>query len=263
MAADVIDDVYSFVEGGNWYEDDGMELYIGLYNQTTVHAAFKRGAEPDYSFYTLTSGFMWGNGSGGDFALYPNNTPTNYAFVSFGAADYAIEFKIPLDSLVTHGSVGDTRFQPLNGMRIPIEFMFHDSDVANARAGVLSFSTLNADNAWTSPANWAFTWIGDQEEVTGVAIKDATTVETYALSQNYPNPFNPTTTISYTLPRAGKVAIEVYNMIGQKVATLVNANQTAGIHTVDFDGANLTSGIYFYRLTAGDFTTMRKMVLMK
>jgi len=263
VAADVVDDVYSFVEGGNWYEDDGMELYIGLYNQTTVHASFKRGAEPDHSFYTLTTGFMWGNGSGGDFALYPNNTPSNYALVNFGAADYAIEFKVPLDSLVTHGSVGDTRFHPLNGMRIPIEIMFHDSDVANARAGVLSFSTLNADNAWQSPANWAFTWIGDQEEVTGVAVKDATTVETYALSQNYPNPFNPTTTISYTLPKAGKVAIEVYNMIGQKVATLVNANQTAGIHTVDFDGANLTSGIYFYRLMAGDFTTMRKMVLMK
>jgi hypothetical protein len=263
MAADAIDDVYSYAEGGNWYEDDGIELYIGLYNQGAVHTVFKRGAEPDYSFYFITTGLMWGNGSGGDFALYPNATPSNYTFVDFGAADYACEVKIPLDSLVTHGSVGDTRFHPVNGMRIPIEIMFHDSDAANVRAGVLSFSTNNADNAWQSPANWAFTWVGDQEEVTGVESKDVTSVETYSLSQNYPNPFNPTTTISYTLPKAGKVSIDIFNMIGQKVATLVNANQTAGIHTVAFDGANLTSGVYFYRLQAGNYTTMRKMVLMK
>jgi len=263
LGMDVVDDVYMYADGGNWYEDDAIELYIGLYNQTAVHTVFKRGAEPDYSFYFITSGLMWGNGSGGDFALYPNSTPTNYAFVPFGAADYACEVKIPLDSLVTHGGVNDTRFHPVNGMRIPIEIMFHDSDVANARAGVLSFSTNNRDNAWTSPQYWAFTWIGDQEEMVGVETKDVTTVESYTLSQNYPNPFNPTTTISYTLPKAEKVTIEVFNMIGQKVATLVNANQTAGIHTVDFDGANLTSGVYFYRLQAGTFSSMRKMVLMK
>lgn len=266
FAADVIDDVYNYDPSGDWYQDDTIELYIGLYNQTVVHNGFKRGAEPDYSFYFLTNrGLMWGNGSGGDFALYPNPTATNFAFLDFGPADYACEVKIPLDSLVTHGSAGDTRFVPVNGMRIPIDFMFHDSDaIVNTRDGVISWSNINNDNSYVSPANWGFTWIGDRETVeTGVDGRDVITVEEYSLAQNFPNPFNPTTTISYTMAKAGKVTVEVYNMIGQKVATLVDGNMAAGLHKVDFNAASLTSGVYFYRLQAGTFSTMRKMVLMK
>ncbi len=85
----------------------------------------------------------------------------------------------------------------------------------------------------------------------------------YELAQNYPNPFNPTTKIEYSIPAVAKVDLKIYNIVGQEVATLVNEIQVAGVHHVKFDGMNLASGMYFYRLTAGDFVSVKKMVLLK
>jgi hypothetical protein len=93
--------------------------------------------------------------------------------------------------------------------------------------------------------------------------------ESYALGNNYPNPFNPSTTIKYALPAAGAVRLEVYNVVGQVVRTLVNGPQSAGRYAVQWDatdnqGASLSSGIYFYRLQAGDnFLEVKKMLLLK
>ncbi|MBU0692742.1 T9SS type A sorting domain-containing protein, partial [bacterium] len=85
----------------------------------------------------------------------------------------------------------------------------------------------------------------------------------YALHQNYPNPFNPETNISFDLAEAGAIKLTVFNPLGQTVATLVNGTMASGRHTIAFDGTNLTSGLYYYRLEAGDFSAIRKMVLMK
>lgn len=85
----------------------------------------------------------------------------------------------------------------------------------------------------------------------------------FALEQNYPNPFNPSTTIAYQLPVASDVKLEVFDMLGKKVATLVNARQEAGAHLVNFNAAALSSGMYFYRLQAGAFVETKKMTLVK
>jgi flagellar hook assembly protein FlgD len=96
----------------------------------------------------------------------------------------------------------------------------------------------------------------------------------FALEQNYPNPFNPTTTIKYALPRASRVVVRVYDMLGQQVAMLKDEMQTAGTHDVVWDGKNtqghsVASGVYFYQMEArpvdgsAAFTGMRKMVLVK
>jgi len=87
--------------------------------------------------------------------------------------------------------------------------------------------------------------------------------EQYALEQNYPNPFNPSTTIRYTLPVSGRVAVRVYNILGQAVATLVDGNQNAGTYEVSFNASALSSGVYFYRIESGSFAAVKKMMLLK
>jgi len=85
----------------------------------------------------------------------------------------------------------------------------------------------------------------------------------FSLSQNYPNPFNPITEIKYALPEDCWVRLEIYNILGQRVAILVDGRQKAGYKVVRWDAGSFSSGIYFYRLKAGDFVQTRKMVLLK
>ncbi|NBC05143.1 MAG: T9SS type A sorting domain-containing protein, partial [Bacteroidetes bacterium] len=85
----------------------------------------------------------------------------------------------------------------------------------------------------------------------------------FTLAQNYPNPFNPTTQISYQLPVSSEVRLEVYDMLGRNVATLVNEQVSAGRHTVNFDAGNLSSGVYLYRLQAGSQIMTRKLTILK
>jgi hypothetical protein len=93
---------------------------------------------------------------------------------------------------------------------------------------------------------------------------DAEVVESYSLLQNYPNPFNPATTIRYNLAVAGKVSLKVYNVLGQEIAVLVNGVEGAGMKEVTFDGKELASGIYIYRLeTESSSAMVRKMALLK
>ena len=85
----------------------------------------------------------------------------------------------------------------------------------------------------------------------------------FAMDQNYPNPFNPSTSIDFALPRQEHVTLDVFNVLGQKVATLVNETRPAGYYTERFEGARLASGIYFYRMTAGRLTFLKKMLMIK
>ncbi|MCF6271243.1 MAG: T9SS type A sorting domain-containing protein, partial [Melioribacteraceae bacterium] len=87
--------------------------------------------------------------------------------------------------------------------------------------------------------------------------------KTFEVAQNYPNPFNPSTIISYALPKAGDVEIIIYNIIGQKVTTLVKAHQSAGNKKVEWNASNLSSGIYFYSVKYGDKVKNKKMLLIK
>ncbi|MDA1126433.1 MAG: PKD domain-containing protein, partial [Bacteroidetes bacterium] len=93
--------------------------------------------------------------------------------------------------------------------------------------------------------------------------EDLSNPNVYSLAQNYPNPFNPSTLIQYSIAEPGNVTLEVYNMLGQKVAQLVNGTQNAGAHTVQFDASALSSGVYIYQLKAGNYLETRKMMLIK
>jgi len=85
----------------------------------------------------------------------------------------------------------------------------------------------------------------------------------YELYQNYPNPFNPTTAIKFYLPQSGQVTLKMFNILGEEVATLVSDRLSAGSYSYKWDASNLASGVYLYRLQAGDYVETRKMVLMR
>ena len=128
-------------------------------------------------------------------------------------------------------------------------------------------------NPWTMPVDtWTNAEIKPDQETdpfTSTGIQDnQLTPLTYTLSQNYPNPFNPSTTISYEIPQSEKVSLVVYDILGQKVRTLVNKVVKSGVHEITWNGTNeagnrMASGIYFYKLDAGSFSRTMKMVMLK
>ncbi|HTR80226.1 MAG TPA: T9SS type A sorting domain-containing protein, partial [Bacteroidota bacterium] len=99
--------------------------------------------------------------------------------------------------------------------------------------------------------------------VSGDNFQNDNTPHNYQLEQNYPNPFNPTTRIEYSIPRDGSVSLKVYNLLGRTVATLFAGKRAAGNYAATFDGSDLASGVYFYRLNAGSFAETKKLVLLK
>ena len=87
--------------------------------------------------------------------------------------------------------------------------------------------------------------------------------QVYSLSQNYPNPFNPATNFSFDLPVASHVTLTIFNVLGQEVTTLIDKKMEAGSHTVEWNAARFSSGVYFYRISAGNFTETKKMMILK
>ena len=101
--------------------------------------------------------------------------------------------------------------------------------------------------------------------ITGETEGENSTVKTYALNQNYPNPFNPVTMISYQIPLSGLVTLKVYDLTGREIAVLVNGVENSGQHQIQFniDRYGLSSGVYFYKLTSGSYTEVKKMMVIK
>ena len=130
-----------------------------------------------------------------------------------------------------------------------------DSSVyALAVSGTNLFAGPYGGGLWRRPLS---------EMTTSVPQTPRTIPVVFDLQQNYPNPFNPSTTIRYALPQRSHVILTIFNTLGQQVATLVNESGDAGYHDVRFDGSGLASGIYFYRLHAGDYVATKRLVLVR
>jgi hypothetical protein len=104
---------------------------------------------------------------------------------------------------------------------------------------------------------------GSFEYSNEVAVVSGNKPDLYALSQNYPNPFNPVTTIDFQVPVTSSVLLEVFDMLGNKIATLVNQEKPAGIYSVDFNASSLSSGVYFYVFSAGNYVDVKKLTVLK
>jgi len=140
--------------------------------------------------------------------------------------------------------------------------------------GASMYFTGQAKDATNDHTNWDISQLpwggstgdtgspGSGDIISGIS-KVTQMIPANFMLQNYPNPFNPTTAISYRFSAISEVSLIVYNTLGQKVRTLVNQSQEAGMHTVTFDASELANGVYFYKLSTGSFVQVRKMVLMK
>jgi hypothetical protein len=91
----------------------------------------------------------------------------------------------------------------------------------------------------------------------------STIVSEYSLKQNYPNPFNPVTKIEFSFPKSGNVEVKIYDALGKEISTLVTEKLSPGVYSVNWDGTDYPSGVYFYKLITGDYAETRKMVLIK
>ncbi len=151
------------------------------------------------------------------------------------------------------------------------------------RTGTVDTATIyNYDPQYADPDNFDYTIpsdnpiltlghdgyaIGDRnwtgQIVTGIEDENHSLPTEYTLYPNYPNPFNPTTNIKFTLPESGVYKLTIYNILGQKVATLFNKELSAGVHSVMFDASDLSSGVYLYNLSGKKFNKTRKMLLLK
>jgi len=143
--------------------------------------------------------------------------------------------------------------------------LIHSKSEAWSEAGWGAFSQVIVIN--NNSYNYEFVYEelnAYYSSVTSVDNSGANEINSFSLSQNYPNPFNPSTTISYSLPQSGFTQLKVYDMLGREVAKLVNKEQAAGNYNVVFDASQLSSGIYFYHLRAGqNFVQSKKMVLLR
>jgi hypothetical protein len=260
FAVDVIDDSYFYGEG-DWWMQDAFQFFIGLYDTHgphITHSSILGGAYPDYILY-MNETAMHLDIAGGGVLGYPGDG--NYYFEGFDP-DYATEGKISLDSLAA--ARGDERYYPTNGDRVPIELYFHDNDGGN-QEGRIGYSPFNSDNAWQTPESWTYTWIGDLSNSVGVDDEknNQLLADEFVLYPNFPNPFNPSTMIQFSLPKDQMVSLNIYNINGQLIESLVNQKLKAGMHQVDWNASGFASGMYIYQLQSSEVSITQKMVLMK
>ena len=220
--------------------------------------------------------------------LYINGPLSNNAegtWASWGGTLAADTNRVMYDD-GTHGDAvaGDTIYtliyhlSPDSGHTVGQEFKFGIGGSDNESGYGLNHieniddtnPTFTLHTQWGSiNPNFYNAWNYDTQSPVLTAIDDDNVViRNYKLNQNYPNPFNPTTQISFEMPERSIVRLEVYNILGQKVRTLVSNELNAGLHTCEWNGLNdagqrLSAGVYVYQLKAGDFTQTKKMLLLK
>lgn len=173
-------------------------------------------------------------------------------------------------SSVTDALVGDTvRFVWVSGVHntvsgsIPVGAASWSSPIDNTTQVFNYKITVAGTYNYVCSFHSAFGMTGSFVASPVLVQENGSTVNDYNLKQNYPNPFNPVTSIKFSIPVKSFVKIKIYSITGSVVATPVNENLSAGEYKFNFNGSGLSSGIYFYKIEAGNYTQVRKMVLMK
>lgn len=240
--------VFRDIEGGDKY-DYRMSSYLGTVNEQSFTRARHRLRSTELAY---TNNEYDGERMKGQIAWNKEGT--------------SMEVFIPLDSLYV--TDGETTFSVTKEDSLQIRYQIEAGDPKNFLPGEDGDRTQQGGYFNVLLSDY---YVGDPvaEPVNNLVATSSETepyaenVNDYKLEQNYPNPFNPATQINFTLPQASDVTLEVFNVIGQRVAILSQQHLQSGVHTAEFDASALSSGVYLYRLTAGDFVETRKMMLVK
>jgi photosystem II stability/assembly factor-like uncharacterized protein len=238
----------------------GNNLWFGT-NNTRVYKSTNFGSA--WTFGTTTGSansysvaFNSNIGFTGQSAILKStNAGDNYAAVTLPGTGTAYSFNGVLDRF-WYCRTSNIYWSSDNGANFAVQF----ADTGTYQAMSLKLDG-NIIRGWAVTSNGRIAMYN--EIISGIANNQNNIPENYSLMQNYPNPFNPSTKISFSLPKAGNVSLVVYDLLGREVATLFNEFTTAGNHTIDFNASSLSSGVYLYKIQAGDFTDTRKMVLVK
>lgn len=224
------------------------------WNFTNFYLNGNEGDLTDVCFISENNGFATSavfNGQGG--ISRTTDGGSNWTTQLFERQLYSIDFAgintgycVGLQGLILKTTDGGLSWGSQSGTNNTLRSVFFTDSLTGYAAGDLG--TI------IKTTNGGLTAIIDPEEV--IPGK-------YFLYQNYPNPFNPITTIRYFLPVNGFVTLKIYNTLGSEVSELVNETQSDGFHNVKFDGSNLAGGIYYYKFISGEFTEVRKLVLIK
>ena len=225
---------------------------------------------------TVTNNIFWGNYPDQISLLAVTDTTECILYLNYNDMQYGID-SISVSDLISivNSGVGNIDSDPLFADTLNNDFHLKESSPCIAAgidsleiAGTWYYSPLSdlESNPRPSPSG-TMPDMGAYENGPTVGIEENVSSVTYSLSQNYPNPFNPTTKIEFRIAEFGFVSLKVYDVLGREVATLVNEEKPAGNYEVEFKPASgirhLASGIYFYRLQAGDFIQVKKMVLLR
>lgn len=278
--AEITDDAFVFAGPGVLSEAawayDSWEMGLGNYSPesfliSSTHTTYERGAEPDYQF---RAGLRSGEGDPFVFANSINaDIPFSTTIGDMGDTGYRLLTFIDtfeLSKPFGENTEGDAEFVfPATDAvaTYPFNLAINDNDDTSRETQVSWSLRAGGDNWWNNPTRFQTIAFVGREKVTAVSNEvedEGQNPFSYKLDQNYPNPFNPTTNISFSLASSSDVTLEVFNMLGQKVATLLqNEKRSAGDHNQSFNASSLSSGMYVYRLSTSSFVQSRKMMLIK
>jgi len=282
--AEVVDDSVVYAteadgSGGAW-NFDSWEMGIGNYTPNSFiegssHTTGIGGEEPDWQLRGgglvdaagdgSVRGFVHGNGYTD--TRINGEVPNSQTLIEATDTGYRLLTIVNTINLV--GDTQDKAFDFPTGSEVslyPLQIAMNDNDAAARETQKAWGSKAVNGDWWQRPAQWnVVAFVGLDAIPTSNEELGADKPMKISLDQNYPNPFNPTTKINFTLPSASKVTLEVFNVLGQKVATLINNKAlNSGAHSHAFDASNLSSGLYIYRLNVGSsFTSSKKMMLIK
>jgi len=262
------------------YNSFGAEQWVARYNGPGNNLDEANSIIVDNSGNVYVTGFSDGSGTSGDYATVKYNPLGVEQWVQRynglgNSTDWARS--IALDGSNNVYVTGRSLNAPINSDYATIKYnsagvqqwvqRYHGGwghDYASSLAVDASGNIyVTGESAAAIGPGSDYATIKYSQTATSVGQISSETLENYSLSQNYPNPFNPTTKIQFAIPVSGFVSLSVFDVLGKEVDVLVNENKAAGNYEVDFDASKLTGGIYFYKLQTGNFTTTKKMVLMK